>query len=216
MKAYIITLTQVPESVHASHRALLSALNNGIDHVEQAHGVWREEARAAADAEGLTIGEWDDKYSNADAVIGNFVAQYRLWKAISRGSEPAIIMEHDAVVVAPISRIPPEFGFVNLGKPSFGRVPAPREEGFYPLFSRATHLPGAHGYYLTPAFADQLVSMARRRGVQPVDLFISPQRFAGIYEYYPWPIEAHDTFTTIQKPRGCVSKHNYGPEYKIL
>ena len=57
--------------------------------------------------------------------------------------------------------------------------------------------------------------MAKRKGAIPVDKFICPQRFT-IAEYYPWPIEAHDTFTTIQKTKGCLSKHNYGPEYKIL
>ena len=58
--------------------------------------------------------------------------------------------------------------------------------------------------------------MANRKGAIPVDKFICPQRFV-ITEYYPWPIEAHDSFTTIQKEKGCLSKHNYKPgEYRIL
>lgn len=217
MKAYIVTLTNLLDSVRVATRAMLSALDHGLD-AEMVPGVWRDEARFQAANEGLTIGEWDEKYSNTEAVIGNFVAQYRLWKQISRSPAPAIIMEHDAVVVAPIPPIPSEFGLVNLGKPSFGKTPEPiiGERGLYPLFSRPNKLPGAHGYYVTPAFASQLVSAAKRKGAMPVDVFISPQRFAGIHEFYPWPIEAHDSFTTIQKERGCVSKHNYGEGYRIL
>ena len=39
---------------------------------------------------------------NTDAVIGNFIAQYRAWLDICASGEGAVIMEHDAVVVAPI------------------------------------------------------------------------------------------------------------------
>ena len=215
MKAYIITLTEVPASVQAASRALISALDHGLN-PEMAHGVWWDDARAAAAEESLPIDQWDESYSNTDAVIGNFVAQYRLWRRIASGNEPAVIMEHDAAVVAPIPAMPSEAWLVNLGKPSFGRVPSANRAGLHPLFSRPDKLPGAHGYYVTPAGAAQLVSMAKRKGAMPVDVFISPQRFAGILEYWPWPIEAHDSFTTIQKERGCVSKHNFGDGYKII
>ena len=35
-------------------------------------------------------------------------------------------------------------------------------------------------------------------------------------EYYPWPVEARDSFTTIQKKEGCYAKHNYGETYDII
>lgn len=215
MRAFIIALPNIPESVASALRGASSAKKFGLEPCAR-DGVWRDVSRERMKDEGLRVAEFDQRYSNPDAVIGNFMAQYAVWQEIAHMDEPAIVMEHDAVVVAPIPEITKQTQFVTLGRPSFGRVPPPRAAGIYPLFSRTTHLAGAHGYYLTPAFAEELVDTAQRRGVAPVDVFISPQRFAGIMEAYPWPIEAHDSFTLIQKRRGCVAKHNFGPNYKIL
>ncbi len=181
---------------------------------EKFPGVWRDDAAAALETEGLKVGKFDESWSNTAAAMGNFVAQYRIWKLLERNG-PAIIMEHDSVVVAPIPDLAGHGDIITLAKPSFGKLRKPLNPGFYPLFSSGDKIPGAHGYYLTPTGAAALISMAKRKGAIPVDKFICPQRFH-ITEYYPWPIEAHDTFTTIQKQKGCLSKHNYGPEYKIL
>jgi hypothetical protein len=177
-------------------------------------GVWRDDAQAELAREGLKQAKFDESWSNTNAAMGNFVAQYRIWRAVERDG-PAIIMEHDAVVVAPIPKLAGQGDIITLGKPSFGKLRKPAKPGFYPLFSSGDKIPGAHGYYLTPAGASALVSMARRKGAIPVDKFICPQRFH-ITEYSPWPIEAHDSFTTLQRVKGCLSKHNYGPEYKII
>jgi hypothetical protein len=213
MKACIVTLFGHPQSEEVAERAYQSALAHGLA-PEKFPGVWRDDALRELAAEGLKQGTFDETWSNTPAAMGNFVAQYRIWKLIERNG-PAIIMEHDSVVVAPIPDLTGRGDIINLGKPSFGKVRKPLNPGFYPLFSSGDKIPGAHGYYLTPAGATALVSMAKRKGAIPVDKFICPQRFT-IAEYYPWPIEAHDTFTTIQKTKGCLSKHNYGPEYKIL
>jgi len=213
MKACIVTLFELPESVAVAERAHQSALAHGLA-PEKYPGVWRVNARAELAAEGLSIGKFDESWSNTDAAMGNFVAQYRIWKLIERNG-PGLIMEHDSVVVAPIPDLTGHGDIITLAKPSFGKLRKPLHPGFYPLFSSGDKIPGAHGYYLTPAGASALVSMAKRKGAIPVDKFICPQRFA-ITEYYPWPIEAHDSFTTVQKAKGCLSKHNYGPEYKIL
>jgi hypothetical protein len=216
MKAYIVTLLNIPASVEVAMRAFDSALAHGLD-PDHVPGVWRDEAVVEMGKEGLKQGTFDETWSNTPAAMGNFVAQYRIWKEIER-SGPAIIMEHDSVVVAPIPDLTGRGDIINLGKPSFGKLRKPLNPGFYPLFSSGDKIPGAHGYYLTPAGATALVSMAKRKGAIPVDKFICPQRFT-IMEYYPWPIEAHDTFTTIQKTKGCLSKHAYAAnpaEYKIL
>lgn len=213
MKAFIVTLFNIPESVEIAKRAYHSANSFGLEATLRA-GVWRDVAMQELAAEGLRRGTFDESWSNTAAAMGNFVAQYRIWREIAH-SEPAIIMEHDAVVTAPIPAIPANLDIVSFGKPSFGKVLAPKVTGFLPLFSSGNKIPGAHGYYLTPAGAQMLMSMAKRKGALPVDKFICPQWFI-IHEYYPWPIEAHDSFTTIQRVKGCLSKHNYGPEYKIL
>lgn len=213
MKAFVVTLLNIPESVEISKRAVESANKFNLEGTLRA-GVWRDEAQQELKHEGLVKGTFDETWSNTDAALGNFVAQFRIWKEIAH-SEPAIIMEHDAVVVAPIPDLTGRGEIINLGKPSFGKLRNPRLPGFYPLFSSGDKIPGAHGYYLTPGGAQLLIHMAKRKGAIPVDKFISPQRFV-IAEYFPWPIEAHDSFTTIQKQKGCLSKHNYGPDYKIF
>lgn len=213
MKAYIVTLWHMDESVRVAERASDSADKHGLV-PEFWAGVPREDAAKEMLAEGLKLGSFDQSWSRTDAAMGNFVAQYRLWQHIAH-TEPALILEHDAVVVAPIPELKGHGDIITLGKPSFGKLRHQREPGFYPLFSSGDKIPGAHGYYLTPAGATALISMAKRKGAIPVDKFICPQRFA-ITEYYPWPIEAHDSFTTIQREKGCLSKHNWGPEYRIL
>lgn len=214
MKAYIVTLFNVPQSVAAADRCLDSAKQFGLD-ASQRSGCWRTHALAEMYECGLRLGKFDEKWSNTDAVVGNFMAQHALWKHVMQ-TTPAVIMEHDAVVVAPI----PEnldADLVTLGKPSFGVIKEAPMMGLQPVFSTRDKIPGAHGYYLTPAGAAMLLEAAERDGVYPVDKFINPMRFPWIREYYPWPIEAHDTFTTIQKEKGCLSKHNYKPgEYQIL
>ncbi len=215
MKAYIVTLWNLPQSVEVAERASESAVKFGLEPVFWP-GVWRDDAMAQLQAEGLQMGKFDESWSNTPAAMGNFVAQYRIWKEISHG-EPAVILEHDSVVVAPIPVLAGRGDIVTLAKPSFGKLRNQREAGFYSLFSSGDKIPGAHGYYLTPTGAATLVSMAKRKGAIPVDKFICPQRFH-ITEYYPWPIEAHDSFTTIQRVKGCLAKHNYGhgKDYQIL
>ncbi len=213
MKAYIVTLLNLQQSMEVADRAADSAIEFGLSPIRWP-GVWRDEAQYEMEAEGLKKGTFDETWSNTDAALGNFVAQYRIWQEIAHG-DPGLILEHDSVVVA---RIPPLDGhgdIVTLAKPSFGKIRRPANPGFYPLFSSGDKIPGAHGYYLTPSGAGALISMAKRKGAIPVDKFICPQRFH-ITEYFPWPIEAHDTFTTIQKQKGCLSKHNFGPDYKIF
>jgi len=214
MKAYVVTLMNLPESVAVANRAVASAVAFGLD-AQHRPGVWKTEALEELDRDGLKVGTWDTSWSQTEAVVGNFVAQYRIWWEIAHSEEPGIIMEHDAVVVAKIPEIPPGHDIVTLGKPSFGTLRPRVIWGFHPLFSTGDKIPGAHGYYLSPDGAGLLVAAASRYGAEPVDKFICPQRFR-IWEYYPWPIEAHDSFTTIQREKGCRSKHNWGLKYRII
>jgi hypothetical protein len=40
--------------------------------------------------------------------------------------------------------------------------------------------------------------------------------FPWLEEYYPWPVEVKDSFTTIQKTEGCLAKHGYNETYEII
>ena len=40
--------------------------------------------------------------------------------------------------------------------------------------------------------------------------------FPNLEEYYPWPVEARDSFSTIQKKEGCLAKHGYNDSYELI
>lgn len=211
MKAYVIALLNVPESVQYAQRAICSAKLYGLDAYMEP-GVWREEAEAKMHAEGLKLAKWDCSYSRLDAVIGCFLAHYYIWQKVD---EPCVIMEHDAVVTAPVPELKGDI--VTIAKPSFGLVRQAPKQGEQKLFSAGDKIPGAHGYYVTPAGAKRLVETARSRGILPADKFMNPKWFPDIAEYYPWCIEARDDFTTIQRVKGCLSKHAYRRgNYRII
>jgi GR25 family glycosyltransferase involved in LPS biosynthesis len=77
------------------------------------------------------------------------------------------------------------------------------------------YFPGAHAYQVNPTGAQKLIDQARVYA-RPTDVFLNIDTFPWLQEYYPWPVEARDTFTTIQKTEGCLAKHNYNDSYKII
>ena len=83
-----------------------------------------------------------------------------------------------------------------------------------PLTSKR-YFPGAHAYRLRPTGAEKLIAQAKIYA-QPTDIYLNVDTFPLLQEYYPWPVEARDTFTTIQKTKGCLAKHNYNETYKII
>ena len=77
------------------------------------------------------------------------------------------------------------------------------------------YFPGAHAYMLNPMGAKLLMKEAKRLA-RPTDVFLNINSFPWLQEYYPWPVEAVDSFTTIQNTQGCFAKHNYdGMTYRV-
>jgi len=154
----------------------------------------------------------EDKFSRVDRALANFYTNYRLWEEVE---ETSLILEHDAVMIAPIPKTKWP-ALTNVGKPSFGAYKEKEGVGVYPLFSKVGgYFPGAHGYIVTKEGADMLIDGAEIYGAMPLDLYLHRDRFE-CYEYYPWFIEARDSFSTIQKEEGCRAKHNWGEDYVLL
>lgn len=215
MIGYVVTLLNIPESVEVANRCIASGKQFNVD-VQIAAGVYKDISMQELAEEGLKVGEFNTQYSNINAVIGNFVSQYRVWKMIAHGHEGAIVLEHDAVFVAPVPPLT-EGDIINLGKPSYGKFEKKDKPGIYPMFSKkGGYIPGAHGYYVTPKGAHELIDLAKQIGAAPCDIYLCKQNFPDIKEIYPWCIEAHDNFSTIQIEKGCKAKHNFNKEYKIL
>ena len=85
--------------------------------------------------------------------------------------------------------------------------------GINPLTSKR-YFPGAHGYIVNPTAAQILVDGVRGYG-RPTDLYLNLDVFPWLTETYPWPVEARDTFTTIQTFAGCQAKHKFNDSYQI-
>jgi hypothetical protein len=103
---------------------------------------------------------------------------------------------------------------INIGQPSYGKARRPMMLGVNPLTSKQ-YFPGAHAYMIKPTGAAAFIS---RAGLDagPTDVFLHKERFPWLEEYYPWPVQAKDTFTTIQNVEGCQAKHRFNNEYKII
>jgi len=217
MKGYVGALIQIPESLDVALRCIKTGMDFDVEVVVEP-AVYKDIAMSQLEYHKLKLSKWDESFSNVGAVVGNFITQYRCWEKIVASEEPGIVLEHDAVFVAPIPDLTGKGDIINLGKPSFGRYSKKDNPGVYPMFSKSNGLyaPGAHGYYVTPIGAQQLIDKAKQIGATPCDMFLSNKNFPDIKELYPWPIEAQDTFSTIQKEKGCKAKHNFNDSYKVI
>lgn len=223
MKGYVVTLTNIPQSVKVAERCVESAKKYNVQvYIFDAHT--KEMAREVLTKEKLNIATFDETWSNTNAALANFASQYQIWKNAAKQTEPTIVLEHDAVFVDYIPNLDGKGDIINLGKPSYGKFSVRSKPGIYPMFSKevirhteyGVYIPGAHGYYITPNGAQQLVEKAKQLGAMPCDLFLNTKNFPDIKEIYPWPIEAHDTFSTIQKVKGCIAKHNYNKDFSVI
>jgi len=212
MKASVITIIDNVRSRQSADRCIRSGAANGLDIAYFKAITPKDSPLKISSEENIPIEGFDEQYSRFDNCLSAFLSHYWLWKMTAAGTQPHIIFEHDAVVV---DRIPHLSGdIVNLGKPSYGKFNIPNVLGEGPLVSKQ-YFPGAHGYYITPKGAQMLINKAKTHA-GPTDIFINNKNFANIKEYYPWPVEARDSFTTIQNTSGCLAKHNYGDTYEII
>ena len=106
---------------------------------------------------------------------------------------------------------------MNVGKPSFGNFYVQKTPGVYKLFSKPDgKFPGCHGYLIEPKASKKLIAQSHIEGIHPVDKFMNNKRFNFLTELYPWPIQCNDSFTSIQKEKGCLAKHNFSKDFIIL
>jgi hypothetical protein len=218
MKSYVITMKGHTQSIQAADRCIRSGKNFDIKIVKSWGVTPADDPVKIAVAEGIPIQSFREKYSRFENCLSAFLSHYSLWRKCKVMNEAIRIFEHDAVVLSSIPDIP-MIGSrcINIGKPSYGRFMQPTTLGMNPLTSKR-YFPGAHAYQLTPTAAAELMNVARYQPM-PTDVYLHIDRFDWLEEYYPWPVEARDYFTTIQTEIGCKAKHSYqqqGPAYEIL
>ena len=214
MKNYVITIIDNKKSIDAADRCIDSGVKHGML-IQNFRAITpRDPIQNILKAQGISDQGFKEKFSRLDNCIAAFLSHYALWTQCAAGKEEFQIFEHDAVIVNEI----PEFinykYCISLGKPSYGKYQTPANIGVNSLSSKR-YFPGAHAYRLKPAGARLLVAQAKVLA-RPTDVFLTLDTFPWLEEYYPWPVEAHDTFSTIQRTEGCLAKHNYSDKYEII
>lgn len=216
MKSFVITIESMPESVKAAKRCIRSMPEYDVQMFPAI--TPDDDPVMIAGCEGLNLSLFDDaskKYSRFERCVSAFLSHYELWKKCIEDNEEYQIFEHDAVCTGTLPKFINYQRCVSLGAPSYGKYNTPTTLGTSPLVSKP-YFPGAHAYRLNPKGAQEFVLFARGTA-RPTDIFLNIKQFPWLEEYYPWPVEAKDTFSTIQHEGGCIAKHGYNKEkYKLL
>ena len=212
---YVITIFGNEKSEAAAERCIASGLSVGGISIEK----WRATVPNAQlseiiKKEGINTALMDEVYSRTPNCIAAFLSHYSLWKRSVEENTEVTIFEHDAVCV---NNVPSEIrfkGVLSFGAPSYGKFNTPSSFGVVPLQSKK-YFPGAHAYRVKPEAAQMLIDQARMEA-RPTDVFLNVNTFPFLEEHYPWPVEARDSFTTIQSEMGCQAKHNFNEKYEIV
>jgi GR25 family glycosyltransferase involved in LPS biosynthesis len=212
-QAYVITIMDNERSVAAAKRCIESANRFGIEcHHFQAITP-KDNIQQKFKDEGINPSRFNEQYSRLENCMSAFFSHYSTWKKCVELNHEITVFEHDAVVV---DRIPDFINFkgcINLGKPSYGKFKTPKKMGVNTLTSKV-YFPGAHAYRLTVSGAKALIKHAKDNA-EPTDVFLRLENFSWLEEYYPWPVECKDSFSTIQHTKGCLAKHGYNKDYVI-
>lgn len=214
MKAYVITIMENPESVKSADRCIKSAANVGIQVEKFAAITPAKDPMWYARKKGIPTKGFEEKYSRFENCVSAFLSHFSLWEKCLKDNDTYMILEHDAYFVDSFN---PFLNFdkaINIGKPSYGKYNVPPVLGLNKLVSKQ-YFPGAHAYMIKPKGAAEFIKKAYTEA-GPTDVFLHLGRFPWLQELYPWPVEARDTFTTIQKTEGCLAKHRYNDQYKII
>tara|TARA_Y100000389_G_C17376906_1_gene472169 strand:- start:343 stop:984 length:642 start_codon:yes stop_codon:yes gene_type:complete len=213
MKARVITILDNPQSIESADRCIKSGAKWGVT-VEKFRAITpADNPIMYAKKKGIPTENFVEKYSRFENCVSAFLSHHSLWEMCAKGDEEYLILEHDAIFTDMVRENMPYTMVANLGKPSYGKANRPGI-GLGPLTSKP-YFPGAHAYIVNPRGAKALVERAAM-DAGPTDIFLHINVFPWLQEVYPWPIEARDTFTTIQKTEGCLAKHNYNDQYKII
>lgn len=214
MKSFVIAVKEHEESLKSAERCIKSAKEYNLD-VEMFFGTTpNDNPLDILDKLKIPLEGFKGKYSRLENCVAAFLSHRSLWQMSIDINEDILIFEHDAVVVAPVPVFKPFDKLISYGKPSYGKYSDPLKLGVNLLTSKP-YLPGAHAYRIKPSAAKIVLDKAQS-SAGPTDVFLNNNNFPWIEEYYPWPVEVLDTFTTIQKTEGCLAKHGYNERYKIL
>ena len=217
-KAFVITITSFAESLNLAKRCIDSSKKYSGPEVTIFPAITPKDQPSTIMAnENLSISKFiGNRYSRFENVVSCFLSHYFLWKYCIELDEPILILEHDSVFTTKLDWNSIQFDrIINVGKPSFGNFKTQNKAGVHRLFSKR-YFPGGHAYMIKPTGAKQIIEYARKNGPEPTDVFLDLNNFSWLQEYYPWPIEVQETFSTVQLETGSKAKHAYGEKYRCV
>ena len=220
MKSYVITIMEMEESVKAAERCIASMPEFNVEMFPAITPLKNKLLpERLAQEKGIDLawfGRIDGaKYSRMLRCIAAFMSHHSLWEKCVELNEEVQIFEHDAIRVGNLPQVINYQGCITLGAPSYGQFQTPRSLGVNPL-TQKTYFGGAHAYRIKPKAAQTFINQAKLYAAA-TDVFICTDFFPWLEEYYPWPVIARDSFSTIQNEGGCVAKHGYNKEkYQLL
>lgn len=208
-RAFVIAILSLPESVASAWRCIDSASQFGLKVT-----IWPATTPAGRPWDVFYRRGWNpvsfeqNRYSRPEPCMACFCSHASLWDHCVISNEPVLVLEHDAVQVAPLPYIPNWMEACNLSKPSYGRFTTP-PDGFSPMKHKPAphYMGGATGYFVRPSAAWEFLKKASE-WAEPTDVYLNLARFPFLRDAYPWPIECRDEVSTIQNKAGCAAKHN--------
>lgn len=213
MKNYVITIMNNEKSLSAAKKCIESGKRNGVD-IEHFEAITPATCHQFIAKQKINDNLFNNsKYSREDNARAAFCSHFSLWQKAVESNQNVTIFEHDAILTNTINPFLDFKGCISFGKPSYGKWNTPASLGVNPLTSKR-YFPGAHAYRVSPKGAQILIDNARLEA-QPTDVFLNIETFPFLEEFYPWPVEVRETFTTIQKSTGCIAKHMYNDNYVI-
>lgn len=213
-KSFVITIKDLQKSEDAASRCIVSGIKQGLV-IEKFYGYTPENDPIQILIENkMPVDGFKEQYSYLESCVSAFLSHFALWQKCVEDNCQYIIFEHDAVLTNDIDYYVPFDKCINIGAPSYGKFNTPNFLGVGPLTSKR-YFPGAHAYRLKPDGARELIKEAKKYPM-PTDIFLNLDRFPWLQEQYPWPAKAVDSFTTIQRERGCLAKHNWNDGYEII
>ena len=214
-KAYVITILNNERSVQVAKRCIKSGKKHGLDVEMWKATTPKDNPEKIMKEYGINPRAFDEVYSRTDNCMAAFLSHYSLWKKAVEDKIDVLIFEHDAVIVDTIPEVNGYQGCITFGKPSYGKFNTPRYLGIQEL-QHKRYFGGAHAYQVSWQAAEVLIKKAKSQAA-PTDVYLHLDKFRFLQEYYPWPVEARDSFTTIQVEKGCLAKHKYNKEtYDII
>lgn len=214
MKSYVIAIKQQPRSIESALRCIRSMPEFNV----QMFSAFTpsDKPTKILQSKGIPLERFKEVFSYYDSCCAAFLSHYTLWENCVKDNEEYQIFEHDAVRNSNLPMTIQYDKVISIGRPSYGFYNTPLTLGVNKLTSKS-YFPGAHAYRLKPSGAKMLISRSKIDAA-PTDIFLSLNRFPWLQEYYPWPVEAKDNFSTIQKLAGCEAKHGWqgGLAYEIL